>query len=268
MVNTFPQALSLNVSPSFRKFDRPLLKALSQTYTVGQWEYRQDQDEPCSLEIALVLLQDYLKPCSHPIHLIGHGTAGLLGLLYARRHPERVKSLTLLSVGVNPAVDWQAHYYVHRQLLPCSQEAILAQMAQHLFGAGQEKPSVLSVRRLMQVLAQDLVDSPSPHNLFERVNFPAGAVAVPLLVCGGAIDIVVDPQQFQGWQQYFKPGDRLWLCPQAGHFFQFSHPELLSQQIQDFWQTQPAATVPIQVEPVRANSAREFESEFRCLDLE
>jgi pimeloyl-ACP methyl ester carboxylesterase len=268
MANSFPQALSLNVSPSFRKFDRPLLKALSQICTVGQWDYRQNQDEPCSLEIALVLLQDYLKSCPHPIHLVGHGTAGLLGLLYARRYPERVKSLTLLSVGVNPAVDWQAHYYVHRQLLPCSQEAILAQMAQHLFGAGQGKPSMFSVRRLMQVLAQDLIDSPSPHNLFSRVNLSAGPVAVPLLVCGGAIDSVVDSHQFQGWQQYFKTGDRLWLCPQAGHFFQFSHSEPLSQQIQDFWQKQPASTGPIQIEPVRANSAKEFESAFQCPDSE
>jgi pimeloyl-ACP methyl ester carboxylesterase len=225
--------LSLSVSPSLRRFDQPLLSYLSKQLPVAQWEYSQTPDEPCSLEAALNLLHEYLQGCK-PLHLIGHGTGGLLGLLYARRHPEQVKSLSLLSIGVHPAIDWQAHYYVHRQLLSCSREAILVQMVHHLFG-----PQT-ATRRLVKVLEQDLDRSLSPHTLFRRISIPSGNVAMPLMVCGGAEDIVVDPNQFQGWYEHFKLNDRLWLCPQAGYFFHYFHPEAVGQQLLDFWFTNPS----------------------------
>jgi len=62
---------------------------------------------------------------NRPVHLVGHSTGGAR-LLYARRYPETVKSLTLLGVGTYSAVDWQAHYYVHRQVL--SRQEILTAM--------------------------------------------------------------------------------------------------------------------------------------------
>ncbi len=225
--------LSLNVSPSLRRLDQPLLKLLSQTHSVSQWEYHQTEDEPCSLTVALVLLHDYLKSCPRPVHLIGHGTGGLLGLLYARQHPKRVKSLSLLSVGIHPAVDWQAHYYVQRQMLSCSREAILAQMAQHLFKSPAALP--IPMFRRIQMLERDLENSLSPHSLFRRHCLPSGNISSPLMVCGGAEDIVVDPNQLWGWQKLLKPEDRIWSCPESGYFFHFSHPELLAAQLSEFW---------------------------------
>lgn len=231
--------LSLNVSPSLRRLDQPLLQYLSRTHSVAQWEYHQTEDEPCSLAIALVLLHDHLKSCARPVHLMGHGTGGLLGLLYARQHPERVKSLSLLSVGVHPAVDWQAHYYVQRQMLSCSREAILVQMAQHLFKASAGLP--IPMFRQIQMLEQDLDSSLSPHSLFRRQSVPAGNISSPLMVCGGAEDIVVDPNQLWGWQNLLKPEDRIWSCPESGYFFHFSHPEPLAAQLTQFWSS---CTVP------------------------
>ena len=112
-----PDVLWLSTSPSFQCFSRPLLRYLSRQVTVREWEYCQSQDEASSLDVAVLLLHDYLQSCNQPVHFIGHSTAGLLGLLYARRYPETVQSLTLLAVGVDAAVDWQAHYYVHRPYL-------------------------------------------------------------------------------------------------------------------------------------------------------
>lgn len=175
-----PNALWLSVSPSWQRFHRPLLRLLSHHTQIAQWEYSQGQDEACSLEIALTLLHDYLKSRSQPVHLLGHSTGGLLGLLYARQYPQRVRSLTLLAVGVYPAVDWQAHYYVLRQLLPCSNQIVLAQMVRTLFGHSDR----WQVKKLVQLLEQDLQTSPSPHSLFQRGRIPPGGVDVPLLVCG------------------------------------------------------------------------------------
>jgi pimeloyl-ACP methyl ester carboxylesterase len=235
-MSNFPQALWLNVSPSLQRFDQPLLHCLSKRFTTAQWEYHQSPDEPCSLDIAITLLHDYLKCCDQPLHLMGHGTGGLLALLYTRRHPERVKTLSLLSVGVHPAVDWQAHYYVHRQLLSCKQEAILAQMVPYLFG-GQAQ---WSTRRLIRLLKQDLENSLSPHTLFKRISLPSGNVSVPLMVCGGEEDIVIDPNQLHGWQDYLKQGDQLWSCPEGTYFFHFSHAEKVAEQLLNFWSSVPA----------------------------
>lgn len=232
MIST-PQALWINVSPSFKPLSQSLLRHLSQTVTIACWDYHQSSDEPCCLEGAVALLHDYVQCCDRPLHLIGHGTSGLIGLLYARKHPEYVRSLSLLAVGVYPAVDWQAHYYVQRQLLSCRREMILAQMADHLFGHRNRIPTP----RLMQMLEQDLDASLSPHSLFKRNSVASGNVEVPLLVCGGADDIVVDVNHLKGWQDCFKPGDRLWICPNERHFFHFSRPQTVSQEIAAFWGT-------------------------------
>jgi pimeloyl-ACP methyl ester carboxylesterase len=229
----FPDAVWLSTSLALRKLDQQLLHYLSLHKAIARWDYAQTADEPISLEVALVLLHDYLKTCDRPLHLIGHSTSGLLGLLYARRYPERVQSLTLLSVGVNPSVDWQAHYYVQRQLLPCDRRSILSQMVYTLFG----RQSRQMTAALVNVLEQDLQTSLSPHTLFKRINLPSGGVTVPLMVCAGDQDVIVDPNQLQGWQEWLKTGDRLWQCPNGCYFFHYYYPEVVGKQLLNFWST-------------------------------
>jgi pimeloyl-ACP methyl ester carboxylesterase len=235
-MSLIPEALWLNVSPAFQKFDRPLLKHLAQSKIIGQWEYSQTLDEASSLEVAMTLLHDYLKQCDRPIHLMGHSTGGLLGLLYARRHPERIKSLTLLSVGVHPSIDWHAHYYAHLQLLPCSREVVLAQMVCNLFG----KQPKSSIRSYIELLKRDLATSLSPHTLFQRISIAPAGVPVPLLIAGAQDDVVTDPHQLQAWKSYLKAGDRLWKCDRGNHFFHFFYPQKVSEQVIEFWSSVPS----------------------------
>ncbi|MGB5896834.1 MAG: alpha/beta fold hydrolase [Geitlerinemataceae cyanobacterium] len=239
-MSQFPDTLFLNVSPSFKKFDRPLMLYLSKSKTIAPWEYQQTLDEPASLEIAITLLHDYLQQSDRPIHLVGHSTSGLLGLLYARRHPERVKSLTLLSVGVHPTVDWQAHYYVTLKMLPCSREMILAQMIYNLFGYKCQS----KIRGWIELLKRDLVTSLSPHTLFSRYSIHPAGVPVPLFVSGGQNDVIVDLYQLQAWGSWLKDTDRLWLCPEGRHFFHYFYPQELGDQILNFWES----TSPISIE--------------------
>jgi pimeloyl-ACP methyl ester carboxylesterase len=233
-----PDALWLNVSPSFARFDQKLLGCLARHGVVAQWAYRQTPDEPSSLNVAVTLLHDYLQGHNRPVHLLGHGTAGLVGLLYARQHPQRVKSLTLLSVGVNPMVDWQAHYYTQLERLPCRRQQVLRQMAHSLFGY-QSRPLLAG---WVNLLEQDLLHSVSPHSLLKRVSLCPGSVAVPLLVCGGEADAIVDPAQIRGWQSWLKGGDRIALCP-GRHFFHAVHPHEVARQIFSFWGTTQAVRV-------------------------
>lgn len=232
-----PDVLWLNTNPSLLRFHRLLIRYLAKHVVIGQWEYQQTPDEASSLEIALVLLQDYLKKLTHPLHLIGHGTGGLLGLLYARKYPHRVRTLTLLGVGCYPAVDWQAHYYVLRQRLPCSRDRVLTQMVQGLFG----DQNLEVAKTLAKMLSQDLLTSPSPHSLYQRIHVEPGGVEMPLLVCGSEDDVIVDPNAIRGWQTWLKPSDRIWLLPQGHHFFHYFHSQAVGQQIIQFWQEQSLA---------------------------
>lgn len=233
-----PEALWLSVSPALRGFNRPILNTISRQMAIAEWRYHQTIDEPMCLETALVLLHDYLKDQNQPLHLIGHGTSGLVGLLYARRHPERVRSLTLLSVAPYPAVDWQAHYYVQLHLLPCCRETLLTQMVYTLFGH-QSRPIA---KRFLSILDQDLQTSLSPHTLYKRTHIAPVQLSLPLLVCGAQDDVIIDPNLLNGWRSHLEQpnpssaAQDIWRCPSGRYFFHYFYPEQTQQRILKFWQ--------------------------------
>lgn len=55
------EAVWIDTNPSFKRFNSKIVNYLSQKKAIAYWEYHQNQDEATSLEVALVLLQDYLK---------------------------------------------------------------------------------------------------------------------------------------------------------------------------------------------------------------
>ena len=221
----------INANPSFKRFDHRIVSYLSNQVPIAYWEYCQEQDEASSLDIALTLLHDYIKPLPQPIDLIGHGTGGLLGLLYARKYPHKVKSLTLLGVGFHPANDWQAHYYQMRKLLPCSQEFLLASMVKMMFGYQNR----INTRHLVEILQQDLSTAPSVHSLYQLNSVPPGGVSMPLMVCGSENDGIVDPSALDRWSDLLKDDDVLWVNSFGYHFFHYFFPEQTARQVIKFW---------------------------------
>lgn len=227
-----PLVVWVSVSPSLYKLDRPVVAQLHQSLPVVVWRYEQEPDEGNSFARALMILDDYLRSLTRPVHLIGHSMSGVLGLLYARICPERLHSLSLLSVGELPTVDWQAQYYTRLQMMPCGREFVLAQMVRELFGHQQR--SIFSVLR--QLLQQDLDCALSPHSLWKVDSLKPGGVEVPLFVAGGRDDTVVPARALKGWMKWFKHGDRLWECPKGRHFFHRFYPHLLEDELLQFWQ--------------------------------
>jgi pimeloyl-ACP methyl ester carboxylesterase len=230
-MNSSPEVLYLNASKALRRFDRPLQNYLAKQKRVACWEYSLGADEPNCLDTAIALLHEYVSQHDQPLHLVGHGFNGLLGLTYARRYPDLVKSLTLLAVSINPAQDWKFQYYVARSILPHSREMVLAQMAHRLFGCCDRQ----MLKGLVEILAKDLDNSLSPHSLIHSAYIPPATVPVPLLVCGSRDDLVVDCELLRGWLQFFKEGDRLWECARGKHFFHYFEPQLVGRQLILFW---------------------------------
>ncbi|MGA1263233.1 MAG: alpha/beta fold hydrolase [Prochlorothrix sp.] len=232
------------MSPSLKRFNQPLLAQLAAHFTVLEWEYQQDDDRGADLEEAVETLQGFmdkfLQTRRQPryVHLAGHGSSGLVGLLYARRYPQWVRSLALLGVGSQPSLTWHSHYYLRRQLTHWSRPVILSQMVHSLFG----QQSLSNHRCLRQRLQQDLDHSLTPHSLFRAATIAPGSPAAPLMVLGAADDALIDPQHLQSWQEYLKPSDRLWIAPQGRHFFHAHHPQPVAQQLAQFWASFPKAS--------------------------
>lgn len=230
-VSLLSDKLWLNVSPSLSQFDQPLLNVISEKISIAEWQYIQDADEPLSLEIALNLLHEYCQVYSEPIHLLGHSTSGLLAWLYAQRYPEKVRSLTLLSVGAYLGIDWQIQYYSLLSFLPCSRKTILKQMVNNMFG----NCCNLMKEQYVSILQEDLNTSLSPHNLYQHFCLTPETIPIPLFICGGQNDLIIDQNLLNSWYFWLKKGDRLWECPTGGHFFHYFHPLEVSQQICQFW---------------------------------
>ena len=59
---------------------------------------------------------------------------------------------------------------------------------------------------------------------------------MPLLICASQDDPVITSSTIYGWHSYFKSLDTIWRSSTGGHFFHHFHPELVSYQIEHFWQ--------------------------------
>lgn len=238
----------INANPSFKQFDGRIIRYLSNQVPIAYWEYHQQLDEAGSIDIAVTLLHDYLKSQSQPIDLIGHGTGGLVGLLYARKYPHRVKSLTLLGVGSSPSIDWQAHYYQMRKLLPCSQEMILGRMVQMMFGY-QSRSNVIN---LVEILKKDLYTAPTTHSLYQLERVKSGGVSVPIMICGSNNDGIVNRSALQGWSNYLKDDDVLWTNSEGHHFFHYFYPESTGRKIIKFWHKVKLLSAKVAFAPIEA----------------
>ena len=235
--STSPQVVSICTSQALRRFDLPLLRSLSKQYAITQWEYCQDPDEPVDVNLAIASLHEYLQCCQGAVHLVGHGIAGLIGWLYTRQYPDHVRSLTLLSVGINLTTSWHSHYYKQRQLMSCSRETMLMRTAFYLFGYRDLE----MLHWLADLLKQDLDSSLIPHSFSPAAShIMPTAIPVPILVCGAMDDYVIGDggtNSYQKWRSYLKDSDRLWLCEQGKHFFHYTQWQAVNKQIRCFWQS-------------------------------
>lgn len=226
-----PDILWLNTNPYLLRFNLPIIKYLSQYVSIGQWEYEITEDEGACLNNAIALLDSYLEMIKKPVHLIGHSTCGMLGLEYAQRYPEKVKSLTVLGVGINPSLDWVSYYYLLRNNFNCSQDVTLAHVAKYLFGYRNSYYQ----KSLVKIIHKALFYSLSPHSLYKKYSYSSiETLKTPLMICGSVHDKIVFWSEVKKWKNYLKPQDALWQCPEGEHFFHYFEPKLVGGKIVNF----------------------------------
>ncbi|MEM1393501.1 MAG: alpha/beta hydrolase [Cyanobacteria bacterium P01_H01_bin.150] len=230
-MSNYGEAIWVSGSPSLRGLSTPLINKLAEYTNISGWEYIQSIDEPACMDTAVELLHSYLKTKDAPINLIGHGIGGTISLMLARKYPEFVKSLTLLSVAAQPAKTWHVNYYQQRDIYTLSKTEALLNTLHNVFR--NKYPCCL--RNLIDNFYRDLENLPLMHSLLKLENLPLEGVSMPLMVCGGQIDMILGYPDFHAWKKYLKPEDTLWKCPQGGHFFHYFYPEIVTHQILHFW---------------------------------
>jgi pimeloyl-ACP methyl ester carboxylesterase len=223
--------LWISASPSLKYFHRRLLNHLSKVVKIEFWEYYQTLDESSSIDGAIKLLHEHLSTVDTPTHLIGHGIGGTIALGYARMYPAKVASLTLLSVAVQPEINWHSYYYDRLWSLSSNRQCILKSISTELF----PDTCARHVCDLVERMERDLVESPSNHSLFRSNTLPEGGVEMPLMICTSQSDPIINSYAACGWQNYLKSVDKIWRIPTGGHFFHHVHSELVNDCIQDFW---------------------------------
>jgi pimeloyl-ACP methyl ester carboxylesterase len=222
----------VSASPSLKCFHRRLLNNLSKVTEIEFWEYYQTLDEGSSIDCGINLLHEHLSKSDRPVHLIGHGIGGVIALGYSRIYPIKVASLTLLSVAVQPGINWHSYYYTQLQSLPFSRDCILKSVASNLF----PDTCASHVHGLVDRLERDLIEAPSNHSLFRLDILAEGGLEMPVMICGSQDDPVISLPILCGWTNYLKSVDTIWRSATGGHFFHHFHSDLVSYQIQQFWQ--------------------------------
>ena len=154
-----------------------------------------------------------------------------MGWHYAHHFPEKVKSLSILGIGVNPALDWVSYYYLWRNNWDCSQEIVLAHLAKYLFGSH----SHYYRKALVKILERGVTYSLSRHSLYKKYSYISlPSVQCQINVIGSKEDKIVPSSEIEKWQLQLKKSDNIWECPTGNHFFHYFQPQLISEKLLEF----------------------------------
>jgi pimeloyl-ACP methyl ester carboxylesterase len=174
-----------------------------------------------------------------PITLVGHSLGGILAIQYARKQPDRVKSIAL----IDPFFDFD-------QLSPlmrlANRNSHLAERALRMapgwliqalveFDMGRHDRYEREVR---QQIALDYKRA-SPHIMRFTATIPdlpaesLGKIEIPALVLWGENDLTLDPATFPSLVSAI-PGARGIAIPRCGHQPHLSTPELVNRRVLEF----------------------------------
>ena len=223
--------LWIDLQPSLYCLFKRTAQTLDQHFEVKRWSFEHDLDESCDVDIVHSLLRQTIEDSSTQVHLIGHGISGTIAYLYAQKYPERILSVSVLSVDTHSTNQWTSHYQSMRSQLPCSRYHILSHLSSLLVDSSSEQIGNIVMRLLARCLDNDFVyGSIIKSQKIENIN----KANVPILVINGEKDFVVDKQSHDRWKNILKPGDCYQQISDGRHFFPFTEWRKTSKMIESF----------------------------------
>ncbi len=146
-------------------------------------------------------------------HVVGHSDGGIIGLLLARDHPERVRSLVAISANVHPDA-WVPDSYPHVTMTDEAHAAVDAEYAR-LSPDGADHAAVV-LGKLMTLWRADPGISPGQ----------LAALTVPTLVMAGEHDTVARDHTESIADAV--PGAGLMIVPGTTHMLVRERPDLVA----------------------------------------
>jgi pimeloyl-ACP methyl ester carboxylesterase len=192
---------------------------------------------PCTTEAMAADLESVLDDLGiTSAHVLGYSHGGAVAQVFARNHPERVRSLMLVSTYAVQRVTWW------QRLLGHASPGMINRLGTRPF-AGMVRLSRSSGggRRLSvqaAALAARMLAENNRHRLCDALRQSArfdsrawlDALQVPTLVVAGDADHIIVPHQAEDLARRI-PGAELQMLPGAGHALPLSHPTELSALI-------------------------------------
>jgi len=172
----------------------------------GRLTYEQMADDENALLEKLDLKQ---------VYVLGWSDGGIVGMLLAIRHPDKVAKLAIMGANLEPAgaYDW-AQAWVSQQ-----EKITDAMIAKH----DTSQPWAVQKKHL------DLLGS-QPHIPIQELK----RIAVPTLVMAGDKDVIRDEHTLQIFHAL--PKAQLCIFPGATHMIPRQDPELFNQTVGKFFQ--------------------------------
>jgi pimeloyl-ACP methyl ester carboxylesterase len=178
-------------------------------------------------------------------HVVGHDLGGIWGLAWAAEHPDRLASLTLMSIGAMPGYRW--HRYARLYRIPVVGELVLRSAYKGAIkrvlaeGSTHEPPDwfvteVLRQYRNRETQRAVLAFYRGIPDLGARTVEMASALRdrnPPTLVIWGAGDPYV-PARFADVQKDFFPRAETFVLPGSGHWPLVDDPEAVTGAIVTF----------------------------------
>lgn len=186
-----------------------------------------------------------------PCDYLGHSMGGFVGLNLALRHPDLVRSLTLINTTAEAETLFNVVKYRALTLLArhAGLGAATGPVMGSLFGPRfRENPSKAAVRQEWRgrLMANDLDGVlRATEGVVRRIGVldRLDGLDVPTLIVAGADDVVTRPVLSRRMHEHIRRSD-LHVLPGVGHFSPVEAPELVAALIERFLAEAPLPAAP------------------------